>query len=127
MMIVSKRRSAKPRAPWGFLLPVLCALLLVACGGASGTPTPRPAGNTSAGSPIATGNPASGQNTDKIDQIFLQMLAVYQTRGLDAAKQFARDQGLLTAQDEVRVTLVLDSADQTITDSTALAVQRIGG
>ncbi|MCA1724136.1 MAG: S8 family serine peptidase, partial [Thermomicrobia bacterium] len=36
-------------------------------------------------------------------------------------------QGLLTKQDEVRVTLVLDSADPGVVDGTALAIARLGG
>ena len=126
-MIVTTRRSTKPRAPCRFVLPALCALLLVACSGGSGTPTPLSGGNTTTGSPAATGIATTGQDTDKIDKIFVQLVTIYQTKGFDAAKQFAHDQGLLTAQDEVRVTLVLDTDDMAITDSTAQAVQRIGG
>jgi hypothetical protein len=104
-------------------------LMLVACNGSgSPTATPNAAGNTpAAGTPLATSPPVTTRAIDKVDQVFLQLLAVYQTQGLDAAKQFARDQGLMTTQDEVRVTLVLDSDDPAILDGTALAAGRLGG
>lgn len=111
-------------APRG-IMPVLLALLLVACGGSSATPT-APPGATGIGRPAATAAP-TGRNLDKVDTVFLQLITVYQTRGADAARQFARDQGLVTKQDEVRVTLILDSDDPAVADSTALAVQRLGG
>jgi subtilisin family serine protease len=104
---------------------LLLVLLLAACGGSSPTPTAQP-GGAGIGIPAATA-PGSGQNSDKVDTIFLQLITVYQTRGADAAKQFARDQGLMTKQDEVRVTLILDSDDPTVVDGTALAVERLGG
>ena len=104
---------------------LLLALLLAACGGSS-TPTAQPGGGTGIGIPAATA-PATGRSIDKVDTIFLQLITVYQTRGADAAKQFARDQGLVTKQDEVRVTLILDSDDPTVVDGTALAVERLGG
>lgn len=106
-------------------VPVLLALLLAACGGSSSTPTTLP-GATDTGRPVATAAP-TGRNLDKVDTIFLQLITVYQTRGADAARQFARDQGLVTKQDEMRVTLILDSDDSAAADSTALAVQRLGG
>ena len=99
---------------------VLIACLLAGCGGSSSTPAATAVGGN------ATGVPA-GQNLDKVDRILLQMVAVYQSRGLDAALQFARDEGLVTKQDEVRVTLILDSDDPGIVESTALSIQRLGG
>ena len=107
---------------WG-AVPVLLALLLAACGGSS-TPTAQPGAGI--GSPGATA-PVTGRSLDKVDTIFLQVITIYQTRGADAAKQFARDQGLVTKQDEMRVTLILDSDDPTVVDGTALSVQRLGG
>jgi subtilisin family serine protease len=103
------------------VVPLVLALLLVSCGGSS-TPTAQPG----VGIPAATTS-ATGQSIDKVDTIFLQLITVYQTRGADAAKQFARDQGLMTRQDEVRVTLILDSDDPTVVDGTALSVERLGG
>ncbi|MGI8858213.1 MAG: S8 family serine peptidase [Thermomicrobiales bacterium] len=114
---------ARRRMWWG-AGPLLLALLLVACGGSSPTATVPPGSGT--GSPAATA-PTTGRNLDKVDTIFLQLVTIYQTRGADAAKQFARDQGLVTKQDEVRVTLILDSDDPTVVDGTALSVQRLGG
>jgi subtilisin family serine protease len=114
------------RSGWRMaVVPLLLAVLLAACGGSRVTPTPR-AGNGTPGIP-ATANPGGAQGLDKVDKIFLQMLTIYQAQGLDAARQFARDQGVLTRQDEVRVTLILDSDDPGIVESTALAVGRLGG
>jgi hypothetical protein len=62
-----------------------------------------------------------------VDEVFLRLLIVYQAQGLDAARQFARDQGLMTPKEDVRVTLVLDSDDPAVVDGTALAVGRVGG
>ena len=114
---------------WGMPL-LLITLLLAACSGGNATATPRPAGTTPApavGAGVSTALPGTTRNIDKVDQVFLQLLIVYQTQGLDKAKQFARDQGLMTTKEEVRVTLVLDSADPTIVDGTALAAGRLGG
>ncbi len=41
---------------------------------------------------------------------YKEFLIAYQQGGLAAAEQLARDQGLVTKQDELRVTLILDSA-----------------
>jgi hypothetical protein len=105
------------------VLLLLLALLLAGCGGGGATATPKPG----AGIPIVTALPGVTRAIDKVDQVFLQLLVVYQTQGLDGAKQFARDQGLMTTTDEVRVTLVLDSDDPAIVDGTALAAGRLGG
>ncbi|MHB8645331.1 MAG: S8 family serine peptidase [Thermomicrobiales bacterium] len=110
-MTSAPRRDTKWGVRRAIIVPLLVALVLVACGGSKATPTAT-VGNT---------------NLDKVDTIFLQLLTVYQSQGLDAARQFARDQGLITKQDEVRVTLVLDSDDPAVVDSTALAVMRLGG
>ena len=105
----------------------LALLTLVACGGGNATPTP-PAANAPMPAPtLTTALPASTRNLDKVDTVFLQLLSIYQARGLDAAAQFARAQALMTAKDEIRVTLVLDSDDPTVMDGTALSVGRLGG
>jgi hypothetical protein len=105
-------------------LVVALSLLLAACSGKS-SPTPQPSALASTGAPVATG--VSGANASKVDNVFLQLLTIYQTQGLDAARKFAADQGLMTKQDEVRMTVVLDSADSSVVDGTALAVGRLGG
>jgi subtilisin family serine protease len=108
-------------------LLLLLVLLLAACGGGGGaTPTPTPAANAP-GVALATAFAPSMRNADKVDEVFLRLLLVYQTQGLDAAKQFARDQGVMTSKEEIRLTLVLDSDDPAIVDGTALAVGRLGG
>ncbi len=68
-----------------------------------------------------------GAGMDKVDAVFLQLLVVYQAGGVDAARAFARMQGLLTANDEVRMTLVLDTSEPSVSEGTALAVGRLGG
>src|SRR3954451_14584789 len=108
---------ARRRMRWG-AVPVLFALLLGACGGSSAMPTAQPGSGGGGG---VTTAPAGGRSLDKVDTIFLQLVTVYQTRGPDAAKQFARDQGLVTKQDEMRVTLILDSDDPAVVDGTALS------
>lgn len=124
-----RSHAQRPRHRWRLGVLLLLTLLLAACSGSGGaTATPRPTGATpGAGTPVATSLPSTTRSIDKVDQIFLQLLAVYQTQGLDGAKQFARAQGLMTTQDEVRVTLVLDSDDPAIVDGTALAAGRLGG
>lgn len=113
---------------WCGMLGLLLALLLAACGGGGATDTPKPAGGAAnARAALATAFPATTRNIDKVDEVFLQLLLVYQTQGLDGAKRFARDQGLMTSREDVRVTLVLDSDDPAIVDGTALAVGRLGG
>ena len=67
------------------------------------------------------------QSLDKVSQIFLQLLTILQTQGVDAARQYAVDQGLMTTLDEIRVTVVLDTDDTTTVDDTAIAIGRIGG
>lgn len=114
----------------GGMLLLLLALLLTACGkGGGGAPaTPPPTGNSAnTGAALATAFPGTTRNIDKVDEVFLQLLVVYQGQGLDAAKQFARAQGLITPQDDVRFTLALDSDDPAIVDGTALAAGRLGG
>jgi subtilisin family serine protease len=109
-------------------------ILLAACSsGPSPTATAKPASATPAANtpapnaPQATANPGAPAAQDKIGAVFLQLLAIYQSQGSDAARQYAEDEGLLTNQDQVRITLVLDSNDPTVVETTALAVARIGG
>src|SRR6476659_10705694 len=88
---------------WGVLLSLL-VLLLAACGGGGATATPKPAANAP-GAALATTFSPNILNVDKVDEVFLRLLLVYQTQGLDAAKQFARDQGVMTSKDDIRLTL----------------------
>lgn len=67
------------------------------------------------------------QSIDKVSQVFLQLLAILQTQGIDAARQYASDQGLMTTQDEVRATLVLDTDDTGVVDEVSIAIGRLGG
>ncbi len=114
-------RGARKR--YGALL-LLLVLLLAACGGGGASSTPPSA---TPGVPLATALPPTARTIDKVDEVFLHLLVVYQTQGLDAAKQFARDQGLMTTKEDLRITLVLDSDDPSIVDGTALTVGRMGG
>lgn len=122
-----KSRRGAGRARWAVTLPLVIALLLTACTRNEPTPTPPGGSVPAAGTPAATGSPLGGAAIDKVDNAFLQLLTIYQTQGADAARTYAADQGLVTKQDEVRMTLVLDSEDPTIVDGTALAVGRLGG
>lgn len=98
---------------------ILLLLLLAACGGGSApAPSATPA-------PTVSGVPVQSQ--DKIGHVFLQLLAIYQSQGMDASRVFATDQQLLTKQGELRATLVLDSAAPDTVDGAALSVTRIGG
>jgi hypothetical protein len=119
-------QSPRPSKRWGVLL-LMSMLFCVACGGSPTSATPQAASFPGAGAPLATASPAASRTIDKVDEVFLRLLVLYQAQGLDAAKQFARDQALMTTRDEVRVTLVLDSDDPSIVDGTALAVGRLGG
>ncbi|MHB8646674.1 MAG: hypothetical protein ACYDAR_12870 [Thermomicrobiales bacterium] len=105
---------------------LLFVVLLVACGGGGSSAALSPV-PTGAGVALTTALPATARMQDKVDGVFLRLLIVYQTQGPDAARQFARDQALMTSTDDVRVTLVLDSDDPTVVDGTALAIGRLGG
>jgi hypothetical protein len=115
------RRMRAPMTEWACAL--LLAVLLVACGG-GGSSTSRTPGP---GVARTTASPPPARNIEKVDEVFLRLLIVYQAQGLDAARQFARDQGLMTPKEDVRVTLVLDSDNPAVVDGTALAVGRLGG
>lgn len=107
---------------------LLLVLLLAACGEGGSSATPSPAPNpTNTGAARTTALPPSGRTIDKVDEVFQRLLVIYQTQGLDPARQFARAQGLMTPKEDVRVTLVLDSDDPAVVDGTALAVGRMGG
>ena len=99
-------------------------MLLAACseGGSSAAPD-----GTRPGVAPATAQPSATRSIEKVDEVFLRLLVVYQSQGLDAARQFARDQGLMTPKEDVRITLILDSDDAAVVDGTALAVGRMGG
>ncbi len=79
---------------WAVLL-LLTSLLLTACGEPSATPTPTP-------------NPA--QEGAKIDSVLRDLLISYQSGGLEAARTYARNAGLLDEGDRVRFGLTLTSA-----------------
>ncbi|MEI7554252.1 S8 family serine peptidase [Candidatus Chlorohelix sp.] len=79
--------------PVFFLIGVLLTnLLLLACG-ADPTPAPRPVVIDS-----------------KTDTILSDLLLKYNTGGLEAARQFAHESGLLDEQDRVRFEITLDSS-----------------
>ncbi len=123
-----KRRHGARLIQWGVTLPLLAILLLTACTRDEATPAPQASGNTpAAGTTAGTANPLGGANIDKVDNVFLQLLTIYQTQGADAARTYATEQGLVTKQNEVRMTLVLDSEDASIVDGTALSIGRLGG
>ena len=100
-------------------------LLLIACEGGGTTPVPTslPVSPPPA-TPVTTG---PRTDSDKIDEVFSQLLSIYQTQGPDAATQFARDQGLLTSQNEVRVTLILDSDEMSVAAGVTSDVMHLGG
>ena len=123
----AKRRAPRPGHRW-LACAFLLVLLLAACSGGGASAPPSPAPNpTNAVVARSTALPANGRTIDKVDEVFLRLLVVYQTQGLDVARQFARAQGLMTPKEDLRVTLVLDSDDPTVVDGTALAVGRMGG
>ncbi len=102
----------------------LLVMLLAACGGGGSSGAPD---GTRPGVARTTALPSATGNTDKVDEVFLRLLLIYQSQGLDVARQFARDQGLMTPKEDVRITLILDSDDAAVVDGTALAVGRMGG
>jgi hypothetical protein len=86
-----------------------------------------PSAAASAGTPAGETTMPLNQSLDKVSQVFLQLLTILQTQGVDAARQYARDQGLMTTQDEVRATLVLDTDDTAVVDEVSIAIGRLGG
>lgn len=118
-------RASQPRRSWAVGALLLVTLLAGCGGGSSAAPSRVPNG---VGPSVAvTTAPPTTRTLDKVDEVFLRLLVIYQAQGLDAARQFARDQGLMTPKEDVRVTLVLDSDDPAVVDGTALAVGRMGG
>jgi subtilisin family serine protease len=97
--------------PWVIFLVFILALnlLLAAC---SDTPTATP-----------TPNPV--QEAAKVDTVLRDLLDNYLTGGLEAARQYARNTGLLDDQDRIRFGLTLTSASAapTITDQ----IKKMGG
>jgi subtilisin family serine protease len=63
-----------------------------------------------------------------VDSAYKDFVVAYEQGGLEAAEQLARTRGLLTADNHVRVTLVVDTLDtaRLIEDLTALGVNILG-
>ena len=119
-----------PRRFAAFGVTVLLLQLLVACAG-SATPTPPPATRTAtAGTPITNGTPSRPlpNGTDiKIDTVLLDVAATYRREGRQAAEQQARDTGLISSNNELRLTLILsDTNTQPIVDKVKGAGGRVG-
>ncbi|MBI3966737.1 MAG: S8 family serine peptidase [Chloroflexi bacterium] len=102
----------RPRLRSTSLLLAL-SLTLTACFGADPTPVPgAPAKASAVASPTAAAGQSLPQGTErKVDTILLDLLVAYRTRGAAGAEEYARQIGLLTPADTVRITLVLDSED----------------
>jgi hypothetical protein len=81
-----------------FLVLVCLSFLLVAC--------------NSQPSPTLPPTPTLPESGRKVDSILLDLLAQYRLNGAEAAKQFARDRGLLDEQDNVLFSLVMDQTDR---------------
>jgi hypothetical protein len=104
----------------GRVLLLACVLILTACdGGSAPSATPQRAATPAAALP-------TGQAQDKISDVFLQLLTIYGTQGLDPARSFAADEGLLDRRDGLRMTLVLDSDASDTVEATAFAAGRLG-
>ncbi|MBN9390742.1 MAG: S8 family serine peptidase [Chloroflexi bacterium] len=95
----------------GCLLALLATLLLAACGDPSPTPAPTPS--------------TLVQDSSKIDTALRDLLVSYQSGGIEAARNYAKDTGLLDGQDRVRFGLILTgpAAAPAITGQ----VQKMGG
>ncbi len=63
-----------------------------------------------------------------VDSAYKDFVIAYEQGGLDAAERLARTRGLLTSNNHVRVTLVVDTADtaRLIADLTALGIDILG-
>ncbi len=93
------------------LLGLLANLFLAACGETSATPAPTPS--------------VIIQDSSKIDTTLRDLLVSYQSGGIAAARNYARDTGLLDSQDRVRFGLMLTvpAAAPVITGQ----IQKMGG
>jgi hypothetical protein len=107
---------------------LLLGILTFAAGlpAVASAPMAQPLNATSATSPSGDITMPTNQPLDKVSEVFQQLVAILQTQGADAARRYAVDQGLMTTQDEVRVTVVLDTDDQAVVDQTAIALGRLG-
>jgi subtilisin family serine protease len=109
--------SFRKRLPGGgfvrlvYLMVLLANLFLAACGEAS----PAPAPTTS----------SLIQDSSKIDTTLRDLLVSYQSGGIEAARNYAKDTGLLDSRDRVRFGLILTgaAAAPTVTGQ----VQKMGG
>jgi subtilisin family serine protease len=63
-------------------------------------------------------------NNPELDSVYKDFLVAYESGGTEAAELLARQRGLLTADNQIRVTLVLDTPDSTalVTELQALGV-----
>jgi hypothetical protein len=107
---------------------VLLGAIIFAAGlpAVASAPMAQPLNATSATSPSGDITMPTNQPLDKVSEVFQQLIVILQTQGADAARQYAIDQGLMTTQDEVRVTVVLDTDDQAVVDQIAIALGRLG-
>jgi subtilisin family serine protease/RNA polymerase subunit RPABC4/transcription elongation factor Spt4 len=53
-------------------------------------------------------------NNPQLDSVYKDFLVAYESGGAEAAELLARQRGLLTPDDQIRVTLVLDTEDSTV-------------
>ncbi len=88
------KRASRLRLGLAFL--IVLSLGLLACGDSS------PASNT-------TPSPNAIQEAGKVDTILRDLLVSYQAGGISAARDYARNTGLLDDQDRVRFGLILTS------------------
>lgn len=77
------------------------------------TPTPRPRPTNPSPAELATRHPelATILNNPEIDSLYKELAAAYQERGREGALALARERGVLTAEGELRVDLMLDTTD----------------
>lgn len=115
---------AVPVVPARVLFVVL-VLVLAACGG-SATPAVTPTSTTTprATIPAPPIPPPPAGDERKVDTVLLDILATLRTSGRAAAEDQARAQGVLTKSNDIRVTLILATAD---TKPVVDKVQAMGG
>lgn len=114
-------------------LAIAGAVLLMGAGGALWALTRPPQGGQATPTPafqipadlqltpapslgeLATRYPKLGEllNDPALDSVYKEFMLAYQTGGLEAARALARQRGLLNDKEEVRITLVVDSPDNT--------------